>query len=333
MESPDEKTSVYLQEDSLIIRNMKFCGARDCIIRLARQSKLYKMLGMFFACLLPCNNLSADHGKLTQTTGGLAGTQGVGGSYLVGSARSSSGLWSSGHGLAHHHVENLKHTAARATQRLVFYNNSVYDGFDPALNSSDDGAVASDKAALLAGMNANFSHYTSFSHGINGLMVDVINLNADLTTEDFSFKIGNNSNPGSWNAAPAPISISHRVGEGLNGTDRVTIVWADGAILAKWLEIKIQPSSDTGFLVEDQFFFGNAIGETGDGSLALVNSTDLLRISLNLIGAFDPPATVTSLYDINRDGLVNAQDYLITRSNPTSPVDGSALELILVPRD
>ena len=113
----------------------------------------------------------------------------------------------------------------------------------------------------------------------------------------------------------------------------MTIVWADGAILAKWLEIKIQPSSDTGFLVEDKFFFGNAIGETGDGSLALVNSTDLLRISLNLIGAFDPPATVTSLYDINRDGLVNAQDYLITRSNPTSPVDGSALELILVPRD
>ena len=332
MEAPYKKTSVYLQEDSLATRNMKFCGAIDCIIRLARQSKLYKTPGLFLACLFT-SNLSADHGKLTQTAGGLTGTHGVGGSFLVGSASSSSGLWSLGHGLDHHHVENIKHTAARATQRLVFYNNSVFDGFDPASNAGDDGAVASDKAALLAGVNSTFSNYTSYSRGINGLMVDVINLKADLTVEDFSFTMGNNSNPSAWSAAPAPISISHRVGEGLNGTDRVTIVWADGAISSKWLEIKIQPAANTGFLVEDQFFFGNAIGETGDGVFALVNSTDLLRISLNLIGAFDPPATVTSLYDINRDGLVNAQDYLITRSNPTSPVDGSALELILVPRD
>lgn len=275
--------------------------------------------------------MNADHSKIQLTSGGLTGAHGVGSSTFMGSASSVSGKWTAGHGLAYHHVENLKNTAARVTHRLVFYNNSRFDGFDSAGNANDDQAIASDKVALLPGGTAGLQNYTSYSRGLNGLMVDIVNLKGNLTLSDFSFRMGNNSDPDTWTDAPQPGSIHHRYDEGNDGTDRITFIWADGALLSKWLEIRIHPGVDSGFLLEDRFYFGNAVGETGDGSFALVNATDLSRIRANPIGIFDTPATITSIFDINRDGFVNAQDYLITRSNPTSVVNGSALELIQVP--
>lgn len=285
----------------------------------------------FFLMVLFLGVTKADHPKIQNTSGGLTGAHGVGLSTIVGTTRSDSGKWTVGHGLAHHRVENLKHTSARVTHRLVFYNNSRFDGFDSSANANDDPAIASDKEALLPGGTAGLQNYTSYSRGLNGLMVDVVNLRGDLTLSDFSFRMGNNSDPDTWTDAPQPGSIHHRYDEGNDATDRVTFIWADGALLSKWLEIRIHPGVDSGFLLEDRFYFGNAVGETGDASFALVNATDLSRIRANPIGIFDTPATITSLFDINRDGFVNAQDYLITRSNPTSVVNGSALELIQVP--
>ncbi len=159
-------------------------------------------------------------------------------------------------------------------------------------------------------------------------MVDIVNLKADLILADFSFRIGNDSDPANWAEAPAPSSVHHRYSEGISGADRITFIWPDEVILSQWLEIRIHPGVDSGFLLEERFYFGNAVGETGDGSFALVNATDLSRIRSNLIGVFNTPAEVSSLFDINHDGWVNAQDYLITRSNPTSVVNDSDLELI-----
>src|SRR5690349_13924748 len=55
----------------------------------------------------------------------------------------------------------------------IFYNNSTFDGNNASVNSSDDAAVASDKQALLPGDTATFENYTSYSKGINGIIVDV----------------------------------------------------------------------------------------------------------------------------------------------------------------
>ena len=66
--------------------------------------------------------------------------------------------------------------------RWLFYNNSRYDAHtgyisgDPAINTYDDNAIATDKQALLPGGTANLTNYTSFSRGINGIMVDIIDL-------------------------------------------------------------------------------------------------------------------------------------------------------------
>lgn len=314
-------------KDLASTRNLDVRYSRYSIPAMNRD-KLSWLWTALLSMMLSLGVMKADHAKIQITSGGLTGTHGTGFSTIIGSTESVSGKWSIGHGLAYHQVENLKHTSARVTHRLVFYNNSRFDGFDPAANANDDSAIASDKEALSPGVTAGFQNYTSYSRGLNGLMVDVVNLKGDLKLTDFSFRMGNDSDPANWADAPQPGSIHHRYDEGNNGTDRVTFIWADGAILAKWLEIRVHPGVDSGFLLEDKFYFGNAVGETGDGSFALVNATDLSRIRANPIGIFDTPATITSLFDINRDGFVNAQDYLITRSNPTSLVNGSSLELI-----
>ena len=67
------------------------------------------------------------------------------------------------------------------SSRELFYNNSSFDGKDPAANASDDAAIAqnpdgSAKQALLPGQTASFANYTSYNKGINGVMIDVAGL-------------------------------------------------------------------------------------------------------------------------------------------------------------
>src|SRR5205085_11330617 len=82
--------------------------------------------------------------------------------------------------------------------RRVFYNESSFDGNDPAANALDDGAIAPDKVALLPGGTATFANYTSYYRGINGIMVDVAGLAGTPTAGDFTFRIGNDDSPGAW---------------------------------------------------------------------------------------------------------------------------------------
>ena len=55
---------------------------------------------------------------------------------------------------------------AAVVGRYVFYNNSVWDGDNPAANGGDDLAIALDKQALLPGQTASFANYTSYSRGL-----------------------------------------------------------------------------------------------------------------------------------------------------------------------
>ncbi|UCC39887.1 MAG: DUF1460 domain-containing protein, partial [Candidatus Aminicenantes bacterium] len=64
---------------------------------------------------------------------------------------------------------------------------------------------------------------TSYSRGINGIMIDFAALPGDPTADDFQFKVGNDDNPDAWPAAPKPIHITVRTGEGVGGSDRVAI--------------------------------------------------------------------------------------------------------------
>jgi hypothetical protein len=206
--------------------------------------------------------------------------------------------------------------------RMVFYNNSKFDGHssyasgDPAANVYDDNAIAADKTALLPGQTATFSNYTSFSRGINGVMVDIQNLAnpTGLSANDFQFQTGNGAG---WTTAPAPASVSVRQRQGTDGSDRVTIIWDDttgNSITNQWLQVTVLANGNTGLSANDVFYFGNAVGESGDDPAnALVDQLDEIASRTHKTGF--TAAGITNPYDYSRDGKVNATDDLIARNN------------------
>ena len=212
--------------------------------------------------------------------------------------------------------------------RHLFYNNSVFDGKDPNPGTADDAALAVDKTALLPDNTATFANYSSYSRGINGIMVDISNLPGVPTAADFRFKVGDDNDPDGWVDAPVP-SITVRDDVGTNGSDRVTIIWQDNAIDRQWLQVTVLDTTPTGLDQPDVFYFGNAIGDSGNSAAnARVNAIDML-MARNNPHPFADPVAVDFPHDFNRDRLVNAFDMLIARNNQTHFLN--ALGLIGVP--
>ncbi len=214
---------------------------------------------------------------------------------------------------------SLQIRTAEVTGRHVFYNGSKYDGENSAASELDDQAIAVDKRALLPGQPAQFENYTSYSRGINGVMVDAKGLLGDVSLADFRFRVGNTNSVANWASAPAPTSLTIRRGAGVNGADRLTLVWPEGTIKNQWLEVTLRSNATTGLPRDEVFYFGNAIGETGDNpSNALVNASDILAARDNPRG----PLTLAGIdnpHDFNRDRLVTATDVILARDHVTSP--------------
>jgi hypothetical protein len=214
--------------------------------------------------------------------------------------------------------------------RYIVYNNSSWDGNDPSVAPSDNNAIAIDKQPLLPGEAASFRNYTNYTRGINGIAIDFDHLPANLTVDDFQFKVGNDNDPSAWATAPAAqISAPRQVM--VNGflRERVTITWPDGAIKNQWLQVTIRATENTGLAHDDVFYFGNAIGETGNlPSSAIVNSADEVGVRNNPHGPTNR-AGIDDVYDFNRDGLVNSSDQMAVRNNGTTP--STALKLITAP--
>ncbi|MCI0538194.1 MAG: LamG domain-containing protein [Verrucomicrobiales bacterium] len=212
--------------------------------------------------------------------------------------------------------------------RFIFYNNSKFDGNNATATDLDDDAIPSNKADLLPGGTATFFNYTSYSRGINGDMVDVAYVGETLSADDFVFRLGNDNTPSGWTVAPAPSSITVRTGAGLSGSDRITLIWADGAIQKQWLQVTVKSTSNTTLLKDDVFYFGNAVGDSGNSVTdTKVNATDEILARNNPRANGQAPSTFP--YDYNRDSKVNATDEIIARNNATSSV--TALKLISVP--
>ena len=209
--------------------------------------------------------------------------------------------------------------------RHVFYNNSAYD--NESKGYSDDDAIATDKAALLPGETASFLNYTSYSRGINGIMVDIPNVSnpAGIAADDFSFATGNDNVPGGWTPLVITPTVTLRENEGLGGSDRIVLTFADNAIRNEWLQVTVL-MGDTGLAAEDVFYLGNAAGETGNSAAnARVDAVDVLDTRSNP-HPFWYPADIANEYDFNRDRRVNSIDTLIARNNQTWAM--TELELI-----
>ncbi len=212
--------------------------------------------------------------------------------------------------------------APQVTGRYLFYNNSAFDGGSVAANATDDGAIATDKVAFLSGSGlSTTASVSSYVHGINGVMIDIANLDGQLTADDFTFRMGTSNSPESWTFAPAPLEVIVRAGAGLGGSDRVTITWADWAIKNTWLQVVVEGNdaaggfnTNTELTESDVFYFGSRVGDTFVNALPAATVTS----AADELGArFNPGVNqpVTSVFDFNRDGVVNAADQLVARNN------------------
>lgn len=214
-------------------------------------------------------------------------------------------------------------TAAPASivQRAAFYNNSKFDSYQPRPGGhADSGAIAIDKSPLLVDAGqATFNNITSYDKGINGIGVDLQGYHGSITADDFTLRVGNNNSPADWDAAPAPLSVTVYGKSGLSASDRIELLWADGAIRNEWLEVTIAANANTRLASPETFYFGNAVGNTGAGDTtnnALVTAMDEagVRANPNLLSN----APRTNIYDFNRDRIVSAIDESIARLATTN---------------
>ncbi len=211
---------------------------------------------------------------------------------------------------------------AQIVDRHIFYNNSKFDSNTPGISVSDDSAIAPDRTPYFAGSGiAPLSSITSYSKGINGIMVDIADAAGTLTLSDFTFRVGSNNSLGTWTDAPAPQAFTVRPGAGVGGSDRVVIVWADGAIKNTWLQAIVEGNDEaggmntnTGLTASDVFFFGNKVGDTQISSPATVVVTS----AGDELSARNNPGVnvgITNFYDFDKNNLVTAGDQLAARNN------------------
>jgi hypothetical protein len=206
----------------------------------------------------------------------------------------------------------LPNGSAAVAGRLLFYNDSAFDGGDPNANIADDAAIATNKTALLPGQSSSSANYSTYLRGINGVMIDVANLPGDaaaaLSADDFTFLAGNTSNPAGWSAATAPQSITLRPAAGVNGSDRITLTWADNTLQNTWLQVTLMADTVTGLAGPDVFYFGNLVGDSnGNGSVTVADIAQTKSLS-------GQAATITSVADFNRNGQVTVADIAIAKA-------------------
>jgi lipopolysaccharide export system protein LptA len=219
-------------------------------------------------------------------------------------------------------------TPAAVTTRQTFYNNSYFDGNNPAITAADlTTAVASDKTALRPSQAATFANYTSYSKGINGVVIEVDNIQYQPLLSEFEFRTGNTTTPNSWTLMTvAPTMTVESLGV---GKVRIYFTWPDSTITKQWLQVLVKAKGPMGLPLDDVFYFGNAIGETGNQATnTFVDGTDFTYTRDNRHN-FLNRATITDPADFNRDSLVDVSDLGFTRDNSTNFI--SALKLFTPP--
>ena len=210
--------------------------------------------------------------------------------------------------------------------RRVFYNHSASDCDREIADPFDDAAIAADKVALLPGTAGTSANITSYSRGINGIMVDIAGLadTVDLTPANignyFTFKVGNDNEPSAWHVAPAPSEVLVRHGAGEGGSARVTLIWPDGAIQKQWLQVSVLSDDNGGAagLTEegDVFYFGNLPGDVdGNGT---VGAADYIALKRAFGSSVMVPGGAT---DFDASGAVDYGDLVALMGSYAQSID------------
>jgi hypothetical protein len=223
---------------------------------------------------------------------------------------------------------------ASVVGRQVFYKDSAYDQSPGVTDLLDDTAVDSTKVALLPGQTSTFNNSTGFVNGLNGIMIDVQNLantSVGAVTSALSFRTGTTNNTATWTPLPAG-SVQNVAVRQLNAnTHRITVTFANRAIINRWLEVRLAAGASTGLAATEVHYWGNAPGNTGADlipSVTDVGGGDLQAIAQNL--NFAPTNLVTNRFDITKDRFTNAFDFQGVAANlnfnalPTITPSGAA---------
>ncbi len=192
--------------------------------------------------------------------------------------------------------------------RKLFYDGSAFDGDALVHSTNDDAAIDSSKEALLPGESASFENYSGYVKGINGVMVDVVNLPATPTPADFVFRIGNSNDVDAWETLTTAPTIQVRPGEGIDGSSRISLIWPEDTIKNQWLQVTVRSDGPNAIVdTADVHYWGNQIAEVGNSATSTaVNAVDFGGVSANFSGFSLVP--VTSAYDVNKDRRINAVD-------------------------
>jgi hypothetical protein len=53
---------------------------------------------------------------------------------------------------------------------------------------------------------------------------------------------------------------------GAGKSDRISLTWPSGAVAKEWLQVTVLADANTGLLTPDVFYFGSAIGDSGNSA-------------------------------------------------------------------
>ena len=206
-------------------------------------------------------------------------------------------------------------SASQVVGRYLFYDQSKFDGQVAGPNAGDDAAI-SDKAAYLPGDGlAGPQHASNYSHGINGVMIDITGSHPGITVDDFVFRWGTSDDDyATWPLAASPSQITVRGGAGVAGADRVVITWPSDALRGQWLEVIVRAGDNTGLEEADVFLFGSRPGDAFINSPATIYSTTAAD---ELAARFNPAfgVGVNHVLDFDKSGGVSSGDQLAARFN------------------
>jgi PhoPQ-activated pathogenicity-related protein len=214
----------------------------------------------------------------------------------------------------------------------LFYDNSRWDNNTPGFNAADDAAIATDKTAYLPNSGlSTFANVSSYTRGINGVVLDLTGAHGTITPNDFTFRVGNNNAPATWATVAQTPALTVRGGAGPGGADRIELLWPDGAIQKQWLQVIVAANANTGLPNSYMFFFGSAVADSGAG-----NSSNYLVNAIDEQSARNDPhsnanlAAINDVNDFNRDRLVNTTDQVFVRNNGTNNANALRFDNITV---
>lgn len=215
--------------------------------------------------------------------------------------------------------------ASFVTAHAIFYNNSGFDGNTPGASASDASAIDTSKSPYFPGGGAiTPSSMTNYTKGINGVMVEMTGPHGTLTANDFTVRMSEqllaaNDTPSTWTAAPTP-SVTVFSDTPVAGTDRIALIWPDGSIVDRYLEVIVEGddaaggnNTNTGLAESEIFFYGNKIGDdfTSYPGFYNTDATDEIDARGHQGLALSP----ANAYDFNKDFSVDATDQIVARTN------------------